>query len=161
MAKEKKSNNAQNIIPNCERTPQERQEIARRGGIASGEARRERKRLRELAEIIANETISTTMPDGSKRSTTFSEALIIGQYREAMKGKTEAAKFIATIMGDFVEKKEETVKAEVKAEVKTEDSDFDLLTDDEKDEIVRKIQDAKHARYMEQRYGKTGRHDNV
>lgn len=151
MAKEKKSNNAQNIIPNSERTPQERQEIARSGGIASGEARRERKRLRELAEIIANETISTTMPDGSKRSTTFSEALIIGQYREAMKGKTEAAKFLATLLGDFVEKKEETLKAEVK----TEDSDFDLLTDDEKDEIVRKIQDAKHARYMEQRYGKT------
>lgn len=150
MAKAKKSNNAQNIIPNCERTPQERQEIARRGGIASGEARRERKRLRELAEIIANETISTTMPDGSKRSTTFSEALIIGQYREAMKGKTEAAKFIATIMGDFVEKKEETVKAQVK----TEDSDFDLLTDDEKDEIVRKIQDAKHKRYMEKHSGK-------
>ena len=121
-----------------------------KGGIASGEARRERKRLRELAEIIANETISTTMPDGSKRSTTFSEALIIGQYREAMKGKTEAAKFLATIMGDFVEKKEETVKAEVK----TADPDFDNLPDDVKDEIVKKIQDAKHKRYMEQHYGK-------
>lgn len=127
-----------------------------KGGIASGKARRERKRLRELAEIIANEPINTKMPDGTSRNSTFGEAVIIGQYREAMKGKTEAAKFLATLLGDFVEKKEETLKAEVK----TDDSDFDLLTDDEKDEIVRKIQDAKHARYMEQRYGKADRHDN-
>ena len=124
-------------------------ENGRKGGIAKGENAKERKRLRELAEIIANETISTTMPDGSKRSTTFSEALIIGQYREAMKGKTEAAKFLATLLGDFVEKKEETVKAEVK----TEDNDFDLLDEETQMEIVRKIQDAKHALYMKEHYG--------
>ena len=131
------------------RSSEEARTNGAKGGLASGEARRERKRLRELAEIIANETISTTMPDGSKRSTTFSEALIIGQYREAMKGKTEAAKFLATIMGDFVEKKEETVKAEVK----TEDNDFDLLDEETQMEIVRKIQDAKHALYMKEHYG--------
>lgn len=121
-----------------------------KGGIASGEARRERKRLRELAEIIANEPISTTMPDGTKRSSTFGEAVIIGQYREAMKGKTEAAKFLATLLGDFVEKKEETLKAEVK----TDDPDFDNLPEDVKMEIVRQIQDAKHEQYMKNHYGK-------
>lgn len=120
-----------------------------KGGIASGEARRERKRLRELAEIIANEPINTTMPDGTRRNSTFGEAVIIGQYREAMKGKTEAAKFLATLLGDFVEKKEETLKAEVK----TDDSDFDNLPDDVKMEIVRKIQDAKHEQYMKNHYG--------
>lgn len=45
-------------------------------------------------------------------------------------------------------------EATVKAEVKNEDKDFDLLPDDVKDEIVQKIQDAKHKRYMEQHYGK-------
>lgn len=120
-----------------------------KGGIASGEARRERKRLRELAEIIANEPINTKMPDGTSRNSTFGEAVIIGQYREAMKGKTEAAKFIATLLGDFVEKKEETLKAEVK----TADPDFDNLPDDVKMEIVRKIQDAKHEQYMKTHYG--------
>ena len=44
-------------------------------------------------------------------------------------------------------------EATVKAEVKNEDKDFDLLPDDVKDEIVQKIQDAKHKRYMEQHYG--------
>ena len=113
-----------------------------KGGLASGEARRERKRLRELAEIIANETISTTMPDGSKRSTTFSEALIIGQYREAMKGKTEAAKFIATIMGDFVEKKEETVKAEVS----TDDPYADMPIESQ-ERIAKVILEERHKHY--------------
>lgn len=56
----------------------------------------------------------------------------------------------------------ETTKSEttVKAEVKTEDSDFDLLPDDVKDEIVKKIQDAKHARYMKQHYGEGKAADN-
>ena len=117
-------------------------ENGRKGGIASGEAKRERKRLRELAEIIANETISTTMPDGSKRSTTFSEALIIGQYREAMKGKTEAAKFLATIMGDFVEKKEETVKAEVS----TEDPYADMPIESQ-ERIAKVILEERHKHY--------------
>ena len=43
--------NESNLIPNSERTPKERQEIARKGGIASGEARRRKKTLKE--ELIA------------------------------------------------------------------------------------------------------------
>ena len=41
----------------------------------------------------------------------------------------------------------------VKAEVKTEDSDFDLLDEETQMEIVRKIQDAKHALYMKEHSG--------
>ena len=124
------------------RSSEEARTNGAKGGLASGEARRERKRLRELAEIIANEPISTTMPDGSKRSTTFSEALIIGQYREAMKGKTEAAKFLATIMGDFVEKKEETVKAEVS----TEDPYADMPIESQ-ERIAKVILEERHKHY--------------
>ena len=43
--------NESNLIPNSERTPEERQEIARKGGIASGESRRRRKTLKE--ELLA------------------------------------------------------------------------------------------------------------
>lgn len=39
--------NEQNLIPNSERTPSERRENARKAGIASGEARRARKTLKE------------------------------------------------------------------------------------------------------------------
>ena len=39
--------NEQNLIPNSERTPEELREMARNGGLASGEARRKRKTLKE------------------------------------------------------------------------------------------------------------------
>lgn len=54
----KKKSREDNLIPNSERTPKERQEIARAGGIASGEARRARKTLREelLALLAAGNT---------------------------------------------------------------------------------------------------------
>lgn len=46
----------QNIIPNSERTPEERSEIARKGGIASGKARGFRaaikRRFKEHPELI-------------------------------------------------------------------------------------------------------------
>lgn len=47
--------NEQNIIPNSERTPQERQEIARAGGIASGKARRERKSIADALRLVLEE----------------------------------------------------------------------------------------------------------
>ena len=39
--------NEQNLIPNSDRTPSELREMARNGGLASGEARRKRKTLKE------------------------------------------------------------------------------------------------------------------
>ena len=39
--------NEHNLIPNRERTPSELREMARNGGLASGEARRKRKTLKE------------------------------------------------------------------------------------------------------------------
>lgn len=143
--------NNKNLKPLNQRTKSEQREIQKKGGEASGESRREKKRLRELAELISEERFDMPMPDKTKKRATYKEGLIYGQFCEAIKGNTAAAKFIATIMGDFVEKKVETVKAEVK----TEDSDFDLLDEETQLEIVRKIQDAKHQRYMKEHYGKT------
>lgn len=45
--------NEKNLIPNSERSPEELREMGRKGGIASGEARRRNRRLRETAEIVA------------------------------------------------------------------------------------------------------------
>lgn len=40
-----------NLKPNKDRTPSELREMTRRGGIASGKARKEKKTMRQLAEI--------------------------------------------------------------------------------------------------------------
>lgn len=44
--------NEQNLISNSERTPSELREIARKGGIASGEARRKKKAIQEVMDAI-------------------------------------------------------------------------------------------------------------
>lgn len=45
--------NDENLIPNSERSPSELREMGRKGGIRSGEVRRQNKRIRENAELLA------------------------------------------------------------------------------------------------------------
>lgn len=44
--------NEDNLIPNSERSPSELREMGRKGGIRSGEVRRQNKRIRENAELL-------------------------------------------------------------------------------------------------------------
>lgn len=46
-----------NLVPNSERTPEQRRENARKAGIASGKARRERKTLVEALKQVLYEPI--------------------------------------------------------------------------------------------------------
>ena len=47
----------QNLVPNSERTPTEREELARKAGIASGVARREKKSIIDKARMLGEMTI--------------------------------------------------------------------------------------------------------
>lgn len=47
--------NEQNLKPMNQRTESEQREIAQKGGIASGEARREKKRLTDVLRKVLNE----------------------------------------------------------------------------------------------------------
>ena len=49
------ANNVDNLIPNSERTKEERIEIARAGGIASGEARRQKATMLSVLEKVLDE----------------------------------------------------------------------------------------------------------
>ena len=49
--------NEQNLIPFTERSESEVREMNRRGGIASGKARRERREARELVKIALDELV--------------------------------------------------------------------------------------------------------
>ena len=44
--------NDNNLIPNSERSPSELREMGRKGGIRSGEVRRQNKRMRESAALL-------------------------------------------------------------------------------------------------------------
>lgn len=107
-------NNPENIIPNSERTPEERKAIATAGGIASGEARRRKRTLRELAEILAERKVAMPMPGGGTEEMTYDMALVQSMYQKAVtRGDTKAAKFIATLLGEYTEKHELEAKGAV------------------------------------------------
>lgn len=56
--------NDNNLIPNSERSPSELREMGRKGGIRSGEVRRQNKRIRESAGLLAK--IFTESKEGKK-----------------------------------------------------------------------------------------------
>lgn len=79
--------NEQNLIPNSERTPSERREIAQKGGIASGEARRRRKSLKEELELL--------LSDGNMQ-----ERIGTALLGKALKGDTRAFEVIRDTIGE-------------------------------------------------------------
>ena len=108
--------NEQNLIPNSERTPSERQEIARKGGIASGEARREKKLAKQIAIDILNGQTTTTK-DG--RTLTLKEAMVEGLIKKTIKDpKAKEVDFVLALIGEEVERKQTHV---IEHEVSEED----------------------------------------
>ena len=106
--------NEQNLIPNSERTPSELREMARNGGLASGEARRKRKTLKEELLLMLSE-------GETQQSVTL--ALI----EKAMSGDTKAFEVIRDTIGEkpvdkvIIADVEPSVIAEVEAMVLIDD----------------------------------------
>ena len=83
--------NLQNLIPNSERTPEQLREQTRKGGIASGEARRKRKAFKE-ALLLALET-----QKGDKTIQEIGIEAVMGKY---MTGDLEAFKVVRDTVGE-------------------------------------------------------------
>lgn len=91
-------------------TPEERRENGRKGGIASGEAKRAKKAMRERLEIL----LSLPMKPGKEadlesiknfaslkgKNITVQDALMIAQIQKALKGDTYAAAFVRDTAGE-------------------------------------------------------------
>lgn len=87
--------NENNIIPNSERTPEERIEIARKGGIASGEARRVKKSLADAIRAVLDEELPGT-------NLTRREAIVIRTLERVYKsGKMDDLVKIAQLTGEY------------------------------------------------------------
>lgn len=88
--------NEKNLIPNSERTPSELREIARKGGIASGQARRQKKTLSELAKMIAENPAPTaakkklTKMGISDEDANNNACIVAAVYDKAIKGNMQA-----------------------------------------------------------------------
>ena len=107
--------NNENLIPNSERTPEELKEMTRRGGIASGAARRRKKSMREWAEVLGEVAMHLKTPDGADvPDGNAAAAVVLKQYQKAInKSDTNAAAFLMRLRGEDVQKIEQ-VDDEVK-----------------------------------------------
>jgi len=84
------------LISLADRTTEEQQEIARKGGIASGKARRERKKLRESLE----ELLARTQIGKNGEELTGADAISIKLFEQALKGNVKAFKTIRDTVGE-------------------------------------------------------------
>ena len=98
--------NSKNLIPNEQRTPEERRANARKAGKASGEARRAKKTAKELAEMLdtlpvtgkTKETLEQLgVPDSEQNQKT---ARMVALNKKAMQGDVAAVKLWLEITGE-------------------------------------------------------------
>ena len=79
--------NEQNLIPNSKRTPSELREMTRKAGIASGEARRARKTLKE--------TLLMMLEEGNTQ-----DNITLALLQKALNGDTKAYEVIRDTVGE-------------------------------------------------------------
>lgn len=80
------------------RTAEEQREIARQGGIASGEARREKATMKKTLEMLLDEK--------NNQGKTYRELSTLGLIKGAIDGKAENYKTILELLGELQEIKE-------------------------------------------------------
>ena len=125
--------NEDNLIPNNERSPNEVRENGRKGGIASGEARRRKKTMRELAVIVNSLPLSpknkAQLPDGIKEDEmTFQMGFIIKVYQQALKGDTKAMKLWVELSNTLDEERNKLEIKKLKAEIQKLNDDASAST---------------------------------
>lgn len=112
--------NEQNLIPNSQRSPQEVRENGRKGGIKSGQVRRQRKTLAQIGDMIGGLNIKSEKNRAIMRDAGITDEDMINDvgmmFRlnlKAQQGDTRAIELLSKLRGQF----KEQIAAEV-AEVK-------------------------------------------
>ena len=89
--------NEKNLIPNSERTPSELRKMARNGGLASGEARRKRKSLKEeLLLMLEDEEVQ--------------KSVAVALIQEAQNGNVKAFGMLRDTIGEEPVEKVQTTQ---------------------------------------------------
>lgn len=112
--------NEQNLIPNSQRSPKEVRENGRKGGIKSGQVRRQRKTLAQIGDMIGGLDIKSEKNRAILRDAGITDEDMINDvgmmFRlnlKAQQGDTKAIELLSKLRGQF----KEQIAAEV-AEVK-------------------------------------------
>lgn len=99
--------NEKNLIPFNERTESEQREIAQKGGIASGAARRRKRSMREAADYYLSlpetdrRTVNKMLRDQIEPEDVDNQmAVIVGIAEQAKKGNPQAATVLLKMLGE-------------------------------------------------------------
>lgn len=98
--------NDENLVPQNKRTKSEQREIAKMGGKACGEARRQKKTMREWLEIAmqaamkADDGHPIMSPDDPTRELTRKECAMLKLAAKAAKGDLKALELSAKLSGE-------------------------------------------------------------
>lgn len=100
----------ENLKPQSERTKDEQREIARMGGIASGEARRRKRTFKEIAEALGSATMRSgeafdietieKMGDLKDANLSLKEVMLWQQIQKAINGDTKAFEVVRDTLGE-------------------------------------------------------------
>ena len=96
-----------NLVPLNERTKTEQRRIAKAGGKASGAARRQKRTMREIAEMVATmelkdpKMLAALHAAGFKDPITNDDAAFFGLIRKAQTGDPAAMKLLAEMRGQY------------------------------------------------------------
>lgn len=91
-----KKYNVENLKPFADRTEKEQRDIRVMGGIASGEARRKKKTMKEMLKLLLEEELVSKK--GVKKTTL--EAVMTSMISQALKGNVRATAFIRDTIGE-------------------------------------------------------------
>ena len=109
--------NEKNLIPNSERTPSELREMARKGGLASVEARRKRKTLKEeLLLMLEDEEVQ--------------KSVAVALIQEAQNGNVKAFGMLRDTIGEAPVEKIQTTQTVVDMSAFSTDEIKAMLDDD-------------------------------
>lgn len=90
--------NEQNLIPFDKRSEKETRELGKKGGIASGEARRAKRDFRESMMAALAEMVDRRDDKGEViAKISAQDAICLKQIAKALKGDTTAAKFCVEV----------------------------------------------------------------
>lgn len=99
--------NEKNLIPLSERTKNEQREIAKKGGQASGAARRRKKSLKEAADLYLSLPVTDKRRlnklkrrDLDPADIDNQMAMVVGLVEAATCGDAKAAKVVLDMLGD-------------------------------------------------------------
>lgn len=97
--------NEKNLIPMNERSESEVRELGKKGGIASGETRREKATMKKTLEMLLEQK--------NNSNKTYRELATLGLIKGAIDGSAKNYKLMMEILGEFEEQHNETPQVNV------------------------------------------------